>query len=416
MFKTTFKYRWALLSISLLLTVPQEVFAAKDDVKIVAFVRHTFRGINRNVGPLSLALEKYGIGLKSLPVLSWGESSTPRGQDIARDFGSVGLQKVAEKAVKALGEGKNFNGQWDEFRADLATERTLLTALRLREGLKGTMSVTGCPTKVGERVDVIVSREPTLKCAEEELSPLMHASPDLTIFQQRAEKFLKAVSAAINIKGPMKELPAAVYDSEGKLPKEYEELEKLASAIEMTAELGPPLGELFPGSDAKQGKQVLESALNFLGIRFFTKTPFQVADASSVYQLQYIEERKPGTHTLLLTHDDTLSNFLRALDLINPKSEAGELAIYPLETIVFAFGEKNVSVVRMRIQVRDPDGFIPGPFASTVLWKGSRADWDKKVKDVRDRVASWKVSEKTRACLDNLGKKVCDAPALDIRY
>jgi hypothetical protein len=406
----------SVLLLGLLLASPEPAYGAKDNTKIVAIARHTFRGINKTIGPQKLSLKDYGIDLKSLPILSWAEDSTSRGQEIARDHASVGLQKAAAQAIQALGENKTFDGHWDEIRADLSTERTFWTALRIREGLKGTIPVTGCPTQGGEPVDVVTTRGPVMKCVNEAIGSLMSASPDLRIFKQRGMDFLQAVRSAINQKDSLEELPEVTLDQDGKLPKIYSELANLASALEMVAELGAPLDEIFPGSNRKMGRQVIESGMNFLGIRFFIKNPIPASDIVSDYMLQYMAERKEGTHSLLLTHDDSISNLLHSLNIINSTSDPDELAIYPIETIVFAFGEKHVSIVRMRIRVNDPDGFMPGSFGSKVIWKGTRAEWDKKVQDIRARAAAWKVSPTVRTCLDDLSKNVCEAEVLDVRY
>ncbi|GEM_PF-4267301 len=401
--------------LALTFTPLDSVNAATDGTKIVAIARHSFRGINKKVGPQEIALEDYGIPIKTLPILSWAEDSTPRGQEIARDYGGVGLQKAAEVAVKAVNENEMFDGHWD-IRADLSTERTLVTAVRIKEGLKETTNVTGCPTTAGEPLDVVTTRKPAMQCAKKEIRSLRSASPDLDLFRQRAASFLDTVKKAHNIKDAKTELPPATYDAQGKLPKVYSQIANLASAFEMSADLAPPLDVVFPGSDPSLGKQVVESALNFMGIRFFTSNPKQAGDAVSLYPLQYMEDRKPGSHTLMLTHDDLISDLLRALDIIDSKSEPGDLAVYPLDTIVFAFGKDHVSIVRMRLEVRDPDGYIPGPLANKILWKGTLAEWNQKVKNIKDRVKTWKISAETQSCLDNLSQNVCQAEAVDVRF
>jgi hypothetical protein len=321
-----------------------------------------------------------------------------------------------EEAARALDENKTFDGSWDEIRADLATERTLWTALRIREGLKLTINVTGCSTKEGEGLDVVTAREPVMKCAKNDISLLLNSSPYLSLLRERASNFLDAIRKANNVTDAVKELPPAAFDAEGKLPKEYDQIASIASAIEMNAELAPPLTAVFPRSDVRQGKQVVEAALNFLGIRFFVSNPDKMCNAISLFPLQYMADRKPGTHTLLVSHDDSISALLRALDFISSKSEPEDLAIYPIETIVFAFGDAHVSVVRMRIQVQDSDGFIPGPYANKVIWKGTLDEWNQKVKNIKDRTEAWSISPEARACINDLSQKVCQAEVLDVRY
>jgi hypothetical protein len=69
--------------------------------------------------------------------------------------------------------------------------------------------------------------------------------------------------------------PAPQHDP--KLPREYDQIAALASIIEMIAELGPPLPQIFPSSDpgrlAQLGKVALQQGVNSLGIRFLPASP-----------------------------------------------------------------------------------------------------------------------------------------------
>jgi hypothetical protein len=69
----------ALILLMLMLAPFDSLCAPAGSTKIIAISRHTFRGINKKIGPQEIDLEDYGIYIKTLPILSWGEDSTPRG-------------------------------------------------------------------------------------------------------------------------------------------------------------------------------------------------------------------------------------------------------------------------------------------------------------------------------------------------
>ena len=82
---------------------------------------------------------------------------------------------------------------------------------------------------------------------------LLKASPDLPKLKATFQHFLNTVRAAIGLSGPVV-IPDPVYSTpppthDPKLPREYDQIAALASIIEMIAELGPPLPQIFPSSD-----------------------------------------------------------------------------------------------------------------------------------------------------------------------
>ncbi|MDQ2993873.1 MAG: hypothetical protein M3R00_02860, partial [Pseudomonadota bacterium] len=199
-----------------------------DNTTIVSFTRHTFRGTTKNIGPQKVDLRDFGINI-SVQNLSYAKSATPRGLEIARDQASKSLQKAAAQGVKALGESKSFDGHWDEIRADLATERTFWTALKLRDGLKANfptqnvnLFASGCRTEPGKGIDVISTDHAITACTPKEYSrPLLTTSRDLPILKMQAETFLGVVRSSIGKKGPSPKLPTPVYNKNENLSSSY---------------------------------------------------------------------------------------------------------------------------------------------------------------------------------------------------
>ena len=82
---------------------------------------------------------------------------------------------------------------------------------------------------------------------------LLRASPDLPKLKATFQYFLNTVRAAIGLSDPVV-IPDPVYSTpppthDPKLPREYDQIAALASIIEMIAELGPPLPQIFPSGD-----------------------------------------------------------------------------------------------------------------------------------------------------------------------
>ena len=421
--------RFCLLGFLMLLLFPPCLFSSepvrgRDNTTLVVFSRHTFRGISKNVGPQKISLPQYGIDI-SIPTLSYGEDATPQGLIIAEHFAGPGLQKAAALAVRAIAENKVFDGHWDEVRAELAAERTFWTAIYLRRGIEEkdaehnpAIKFTGCKTVSGKAVDVVSSDHPVKDCVPADVYlQLLKASPDLPKLKATFQDFLNTVRAAIDLNSPVV-IPDPVYSPDGSLPKDYDQLAALASIIEMIADLGPPLPQIFPSSDAgplaQLGKVALQRGVNSLGIRFFTSEPSPLSDAVSVFPVNYMMSRPKGSHTIVVSHDNMMSALMSSLGVISSNSAPDDWAFFPIESYVFAFGSSNVSIVRMRVQIRDPDGAIPGKYASQVVWKGSLSQWNEKVRALNERAKTLDLGNDGNACLKAIEE--CKAEEIDVVF
>jgi hypothetical protein len=402
--------------------------AGKDDPTIVSFTRHTFRGAAQEMSPQEIALKKYGIDV-NIPLLSYAQDATPRGLDIAKQFGSEGLNKAAACAVRALSgdlkfcepqadiEDQTFDGHWHEFRVDLSTQRTFWTAIKVREGLEESLTkptqpriaLRGCKTTPGEAIDTVCTRPHMVSCA-----PSLAPSDELLLsLRARSNTLLTHFRTAIgNSESHPLLLPTPQY-ADGQIhPKEYEEVAKLANFIEMAAAYPFPI-ELVNNStkapqSVKPGKDLVTDALNMLGIRLFVKNQQVIDDHINVHVLEYMKRRPRGSHTAIFTHDDYLSSLLRSLELITEKSDASALAIYPLETVVFAFNDHHVAVSRTRLTVQE-NGSIPEKERfqdTTLVWHGSLDKWNHKVGKVHRRAGP--------PCLVTVN--ICEAKDLEVVY
>ena len=408
---------------------------ARDDTTLVVFSRHTFRGISTKVGPQKISLPQYGIDIP-IPSLSYGEDATPQGLIIAESFAAPGLQEAAALAVGAIAENKVFDGHWDEVRAELAAERTFWTGLYLIKGIKEqdaehnrAIKFTGCKTDPGKAVDAVSSDHPIKGCVSTDddskavYLQLLKASPDLPKLKATFQHFLDMVRAAIGLRSPVV-IPDPVYSvgpppqDEPKLPHDYDEIAALASIIEMIADLGPPLPQIFPSSDrgrlVQLGKVALQRGVDSLGIRFFTSEPSPLSDAVSVFPVNYMMSRSKGSHTIVVSHDNMMSALMSSLGIISSNGARDDWAFFPIETYVFAFGSSNVSIVRMRVEISDPDGAIPGNYGSQVVWNGSVQQWNEKVMALNERAKTLNLGPGGNACLNAVTE--CEAQRINVVF
>ena len=366
-----------------------------DDTKVVVFSRHTFRGVTPFIGPKPLSLPIKA----TVPVLSYSMEASPRGLEVARQFGSDGLNRAAALALKGL--GRKFDGRWDEIRADLSCSRNFFTGLYLRKGFqaahKGPVLLTGCPTRESQGVDAVTMGSVARRhISGDEMQRLRAASPNQERMRKAGESLLNELGAAIGAKGPFT-MPAMDAHS---LDPAYGQLVELASSIEMTADVGPPVERLFPQAPKatvrKHQAAVVRKASDYLGMTFAATIPMEAACVCSVVPLEFMNATAPGRRVVAVSHDDDVSSLCRALGLIADDGKLEDLAIYPLESIVFALSPSHVRVTRMRIHVGH-DGQMPGPFDVSLLWDGSRAAWDKKVQSVVERANGWTAAAAARA-------------------
>ncbi len=412
-----------------------QLVPTNDNTTLVAFSRHTFRGISKNVGPQKIDLSQYGIGNQNdklpIPTLSYGEDATPQGLIIAERFAAPGLQEAAALAVGAIAENKVFDGHWDEVRAELASERTFWTGLYLIKGIKEqdtgrnrAIQFTGCATVSGNAVDAVSSDHPIKECVSKDdtskavFLQLLKASPDLPKLKESFQNFLNTVRAAIGLTSKVV-IPEPVYSQDGSLPKVYDQLAALASIIEMIAELGPPLPQVFPSPqpgplNAQLGKVALQRGVNSLGIRFFTSEPSPLSDAVSVFPVNYMMSRPRGSHTIVVSHDNMMSALMSSLGIISSNGAPDDWAFFPIETYVFAFGSSNVSIVRMRVEISDPDGAIPGNYGSQVVWKGSVQQWNEKVMALNERAKTLNLGPGGNGCVNAVTE--CKAVEINVAF
>jgi hypothetical protein len=154
--------------------------------------------------------------------------------------------------------------------------------------------------------------------------------------------------------------------------------------------------------------------VNSLGIRFFTSEPSPLSDAVSVFPVNYMMSRPRGSHTIVVSHDNMMSALMSSLGIISSDSAPDDWAFFPIESYVFAFGNSNVSVVRMRVQIRDRDGAIPGDYESQVVWTGSFSQWNEKVRALNQRAQTLNLGDKGNACLTAV--KECKADEIDVFF
>lgn len=381
-----------------------------EEATIAVFSRHTFRGVGDRVGPLHV---KIGALELDLPLLGYGLDATEHGLQLAQKFGSHAVQEAAEKAVRGL--GAHYRPHWDEIRADLASERDFFTGLYFREGLQPEqpqpIALTGCPTREGEPIDAVTVGYPVRRhVPKPELRRLQIGSANARRYEAAGNELLQALAP---VAGATVTMPS-VFDAEGNMRPEYSQLRFLAQFLEMVAEQGPPLRTLFPQLPANVAAAIdpglVRKASAYLGMAFIHDAPMEVAYAAARYPVEYVQSLPAGRRVIMLSHDDDLSMLMRSLGLMDDAGPADLKAVYPMESLVIALDSRRACVVRMRMQLA-ADGSFPGMFASSVVWQGSRDEWQARAQNVLSRAAAWPVAREAREQV-----KVLPAVPLDVRY
>ena len=154
--------------------------------------------------------------------------------------------------------------------------------------------------------------------------------------------------------------------------------------------------------------------MDVLGIRFFTSEPSPLSDAVSVIPVNYMMSRPKGSHTIVVSHDNMMSALMNSLGIISSNGAPDDWAIFQIETYVFAFGNSNVSIVRMRVEISHPDGAIPGNYGSQVVWKGSVQQWKEKVMALNERAKTLNLGPGGNACVNAVTE--CEAQRINVAF
>lgn len=371
----------------------------------VVFSRHTFRGIAANSSDPVIAPQQVTVGPLSnftVPTVSYGLDASAQGLAIARDGGAAGLMAARKLAAKEL--NTRTSRRVGAVRADLSTERTVTTGAYLTEGLKARgmklARLAGVPTTMNTAVDAVSTSDLASACMPPaELQPLQNASANLPRLQAKGQQLLQLVGRIVGQPGDYP-LPPAVISDSGGLPPEYAQLAVLATSIEMTAALGSPIKRIFHSNKTRLGDKAVRLAMDFTGLAATALTPGPTAAALAATPTQYIQQQLARrVNSLVLSHDTQISAIVRALGIVpEVPANPNTLAMYPMETFLFAQSRSRVVVIRMRISVRD-DGAMPGVYKPTVAWTGSTTEWDRRVATVEQNAQAFSVG---LACRNNL--------------
>jgi hypothetical protein len=75
---------------------------SRDGFTLVSFARHTARGVTKDWSSCPLEILAPDLPVVSLPLLAYGYANTPRGIEVAQQFGAPGLQAAAAASINDL--------------------------------------------------------------------------------------------------------------------------------------------------------------------------------------------------------------------------------------------------------------------------------------------------------------------------
>lgn len=349
---------------------------------IIAFTRHTFRGIDKLTPPPAITISNLKI---QNTILSYGENATHSGLAITKKFAESAYNNGAKLALKTIGEKPDIAGHWAIIRADLAQERTFSTAVYLYKGLSKNnspkISLVGCRTSEAVPVDYISTGDHNFsKCIAPYLSSHKNNSNQSII----SEKFIMLANHLITLLGGKPNINAdnlTIYFSSIKL---------LSDQIEMSSDLGMPLNAVLEKNTITSPQinhEAVTTAMQLLGYSLFENSSNLEMQALTLLKANYIDSLKGGTQEIIVTHDTKMNALLNNLGFLTKKSSPNEFSVYPIETITIAMNEKKVAIVRTRINIRK-DGSMTGAagFKSWVFWSGPRKQWNAHVAALREKV------------------------------
>lgn len=414
---------WIGLSFFLVLALLAPQALADDRATVVVFSRHSFRGVSSLAKPIEVTL---GENKLELPLLGYARDSTISGLETARLYGGPAIHDAAERAVadlerrsgskpKATSSESSDDGFWDEVRVDMSVGRDFFTGLYFRHALQPfqekPIALTGYPTERTIQRDAVLGCDQVRACLPAaDIQKLQRESVGAKRSQAVASELLDAFTEAMGL-APVALPP--LYDESGQRAPVYNDIHTLASTIEMVSEQGPPLKTLFPDADPERianiDPVIGQLASNYMGVNYTVSLPAESANAAAAVPLEYTRDQE-GRRVILATHDDVLSVLVRSLEFVAEDGPPAELCMLPMESIMFVYNREHASVVRVGMK-RARDGSLPGPFSHSVMWQGTRAEWDAKVSNALKVASDWPVGLKERSQL-----KWLDVPELPIRY
>lgn len=361
------------------------VRAGEPTTTIAVYARHTFRGVSKAVPPEAIDLP--GIGLQFVPpMFAYGMDAMPEGLRIAETVYPQGLRAAVEMAGQAVG-AKKLDQRWDLIRPDLGASRDFETALAIRRGLGGNTPLVGVPSRDTEVTDFVTSFDLTALAPETVEEFRRKITPEESrVMRQSTDGFLQEFQqAALGAVRPLA-IPPVFPDGKSEAPI-FRETSKLAVSLEMASAKGPPLRVLF---DKTAGPTdigaLIRTGLKVSAARWMITNPGAAGTVQGWFPIRYIDHLPPGSRQILVGHDVQFFFILRSLGLISLANDFNDGPVLPLESVIFAFRGDRVAVVRLQLKLlRDGSA---GKFQPTLLWQGSRSEWDARLARIRKQLES----------------------------
>lgn len=354
-----------------------------DQPIIIAFTRHTFRGVSKTTPPPVITIPHLKI---KNTILSYGMDATHDGLLITKKFAEQAYNDGAKLALKTIRQNPKIAGHWSQIRTDLSSERTFLTAVNLDEGLSKILSqkisLVGCQTSEERDIDDISTVNNQLReCISHQLIKQQRA----LMKEKVSKRFIMLANHLLLLLGGQPIINKANYHLY------FSPVENLCAQIEMSADLGDfPLQYVLKNPVVKLSTinhKAVATALKLLGYELLIDAANSEMNASTLTTLNYIDTLKPGTQKIVVSHDTKMNALLSNLNLISAHSSPSALSIYPIETITIAMNSKLVTIVRTRIKI-NKNGAMNGKagFKSWIFWSGTRTEWNSDVNKLRIKV------------------------------
>lgn len=344
--------------------------------KNLSITRHSFRGIEFfNSQKIILSKEI----MVPNPFITWNNNLT---EEAVKFVNIKPINNSVHTAYYELNIAK-WDEIWDEIRVDFLKERTFRTGYELKKKMKNV------------RLNAVIEKQiPKKIYSYDDIDYVVHdINPDTFPNQvpggsnsydpdkvkELTFTFLNYLSLSLLKKPFTEELPQVLID--GKLSEYYYNNIYIATIIFVMSSPIPPMNRLYDKNRKYcYQKEIVQSAMKFLLYIQMNQYSLQYKVYMTLPIIEYFEKMKDNSSNILVTHDVNQFFFLSALGLTPYQYNI------PFQSYIIVENENHVIIMYTAPQLTDNGTFNKDCFVQKQIWKGTKEEWRKKIKNLYNYV------------------------------
>ena len=346
--------------------------------KHLSITRHSFRGVTFfNSQKIILSKEI----MVPNPFITWNKELTEEGIKIVQ---IKPINNSVQKAYHELNLGE-WDEIWDEIRVDFLNERTFRTGYELKKKIK----------RMDVRLNAVIEKQiPNKTYSYDDIDYVVHdINPDTFPNQvpggsnsydpdkvkELTFTFLNYLSLSLLKKPFTEELPQVLID--GKLSEYYYNNIYIATIIFVMSSPIPPMNRLYDKNKKYcYQKEIVQSAMKWLLYSQINRYSLQYRVYMTLPIIEYYDNMNDNSANILVTHEGNQLFFLSALGL------APYPYNIPFQSYIIIENENNVIIMFTAPQLKDNGTFNKDCFVQKQIWKGTKEEWRKKIKNLYNYV------------------------------